>query len=151
MHMLKELRPMCVEPDKIDALIEVINNDLGYYLYRAVERTKRELSVGEESQFVFDHDDVHIASLVKRSDFEMWISDDLARIDRCVADALARSSVEADQVERVFLTGGSSFVPAVRRLFERRFGSGRIQMGDEMTSVAAGLSLYARDIACEAP
>jgi hypothetical chaperone protein len=41
----------------------------------------------------------------------------------------------------VFLTGGSSFVPAVRRIFESRFGADRIRAGNEFTSVARGLAL----------
>ena len=45
------------------------------------------------------------------------------------------------RVDRVFLTGGSSFVPAVRRIFEDRFGTDRIADGDELTSVAQGLAL----------
>jgi hypothetical chaperone protein len=47
----------------------------------------------------------------------------------------------------VFLTGGSSFVPAVRRIFIERFGADRIRMGDEFTSVARGLALRALDAA----
>jgi hypothetical chaperone protein len=45
----------------------------------------------------------------------------------------------------VFLTGGSSFVPAVRRIFESRFGAGRIRTGNEFTSVARGLAVSAAD------
>ena len=43
----------------------------------------------------------------------------------------------------VFLTGGSSFVPAVRRIFESRFGDAKIRTGNEFTSVARGLALEA--------
>ena len=43
----------------------------------------------------------------------------------------------------VFLTGGSSFVPAVRRIFETRFGGARIRTGNEFTSVARGLAVKA--------
>jgi hypothetical chaperone protein len=45
----------------------------------------------------------------------------------------------------IFLTGGSSFVPAVRRIFETRFGAARIRAGNEFTSVARGLALKALD------
>ena len=48
-------------------------------------------------------------------------------------------------VDRVFLTGGTSFVPAVRRLFEDRFGAGKISTGAELESIAAGLSLIAAE------
>lgn len=37
-------------------------------------------------------------------------------------------------------SGGSSFVPAVRRIFESRFGVERIRAGNEFTSVARGLA-----------
>jgi hypothetical chaperone protein len=46
-------------------------------------------------------------------------------------------------VDTVFLTGGSAFVPAVRRLFEVRFGAERLRGGDELTTVATGLALRA--------
>jgi hypothetical chaperone protein len=48
-------------------------------------------------------------------------------------------------VDRVFLTGGSSLVPAVRRIFETRFGKDRIRSGNEFTSVAHGLALRAAE------
>ena len=46
----------------------------------------------------------------------------------------------------MFLTGGSSFVPAVRRIFETRFGAERIRGGNEFTSVAHGLALRAAEV-----
>jgi hypothetical chaperone protein len=50
-------------------------------------------------------------------------------------------------VDRVFLTGGTSFVPAVRRIFESRFGAGRVKTGEAFTSVARGLALRAQESA----
>jgi hypothetical protein len=40
----------------------------------------------------------------------------------------------------VFLTGGSSFVPAVRRIFETRFGPDLLAGGENFQSVAFGLA-----------
>jgi hypothetical chaperone protein len=45
----------------------------------------------------------------------------------------------------VFLTGGTSLVPAVRAVFERRFGAARIMAGGELTSIAHGLALIAAE------
>ena len=45
----------------------------------------------------------------------------------------------------MFLTGGTSFVPAVRGLFERRFGAEKVSGGGEFVSVAEGLALIGRD------
>jgi hypothetical chaperone protein len=48
--------------------------------------------------------------------------------------------VAARDIDAVFLTGGSSFVPAVRRVFSSRFGDAKIRTGHEFTSVAMGLA-----------
>jgi len=53
--------------------------------------------------------------------------------------------VKPKDIDMAFLTGGSSFVPAVRRIFETRFGAQRIRAGNEFTSVARGLALKALD------
>jgi hypothetical chaperone protein len=78
-------------------------------------------------------------------EFEEWIAADLARIDGTVNQVLADANVSADEVDRVFLTGGTAFVPAVRRLFERRFGAGKLAGGGEFISVAEGLALLGAD------
>ena len=41
----------------------------------------------------------------------------------------------------MFLTGGTSFVPAVRRIFTHRFDAGKIETGGELLSIAHGLAL----------
>ena len=56
---------------------------------------------------------------------------------------LASTGVAPGAVDRVFLTGGTSFVPAVRRIFETRFGVGKLRTGEEFTSVARGLAVRA--------
>jgi hypothetical chaperone protein len=79
--------------------------------------------------------------MVTRAEFEDWISADVARMGMAVDDALADAAVEALAVDHVFLTGGTSFVPAVRNLFEARFGAERVTSGGEFVSVAEGLAL----------
>ena len=56
-------------------------------------------------------------------------------------EAMAGAGLGPDGVDRVFLTGGSSFVPAVRRLFADRFGEAKLESGAELESIAAGLGL----------
>jgi len=78
---------------------------------------------------------------VSRADFESWIAPDLHRIGETVDEAMAAAGLAPEQIDHVFLTGGSSLIPAVRRLFEQRFGEQRIATGDELTSIAHGLAL----------
>ena len=58
---------------------------------------------------------------------------------------LSRAAVDSAAIDTVFLTGGSSYVPAVRRIFERRFVNATITGGEELTSVATGLALKAAE------
>ncbi|MBX3232182.1 MAG: Hsp70 family protein [Labilithrix sp.] len=125
----------------IRALLHVIENDLGYHLYRAVERTKVALSSATEARFTFADDPVAIDVAVTRAQFEEWIAEDMATMASCVDRLLDRAGVDRKDVDQVFLTGGSSFVPAVRRIFEDRFGVSRIRAGGELISVATGLAL----------
>ena len=146
MDMLRSIRAQSTEPEKIDNLINVISDDLGFYLHRAVQRTKFDLSEREASIFSFQAPGVSISRLVTRKQFEEWIQDELDQISQCVDRLLAQTGVTAADVDRVFLTGGSSFVPAVRQIFAKRFGDERLASGSEFTSVAKGLALRSLDL-----
>ena len=146
MQLLFDLRREALEPEKFDALIHVVVNDLGFLLYRSVERKKHELSGSPKSVFCFRDAPVNMEEVVIREDFEGWIAEETAALGACVDRVLGESSVRARRVDRVFMTGGSSFVPAVRSLFVDRFGEDRIRSGNELTSVASGLALRALEI-----
>ena len=130
--------------ERIGAFRHVVEDDLGYELYRAVERAKVELSTQATARFRFA--DPAIDRTLTRDDFEGWIRPELEAIERCVDRLLTATSVEPAQIDRVFMTGGSSFVPAVRRIFAARFGAGKLHGGDELVSIASGLALRARDL-----
>src|SRR6201994_2995150 len=143
-EMLRAARIRAFEPEKIAALSELIEADLGYQLHQAVQRTKIALSQQDQADFAFRDHGFNLHASVTRNEFESWIRPDLAAIEQAIAEVMSSSGVDDSSVDRVFLTGGSSLVPAVRRIFERRFGPDRIRAGDEFTSVASGLALRAR-------
>jgi len=145
-EILKSARARTQEPEKIEALINLIEEDLGYQLHQAVQRLKVDLSHHGSAEFHFRDGSMDLVNTVERADFESWIEEDLQSIERCVDALLESSSIAAGDVDRVFLTGGTSFVPAVRRIFESRFGASRVRTGNEFTSVARGLALRAEEV-----
>jgi hypothetical chaperone protein len=147
MGFLHEAPEGALEPEKIEALIHVVDADLGYSLYRAVQETKLELSRREVGTFHFEDPPVRIHETVRRHDFETWIAKELGAIAGCVDGLLEETRTPIAEVDRVFMTGGSAFVPALRRLFADRFGEQRLTGGGELISVASGLALRARDLA----
>jgi hypothetical chaperone protein len=143
LNMLQSVMTQAQDSGKIKALIYLVNHDLGFYLHRAVQKTKVGLSRTEKERFVFEDGDVQLDAKVTRAQFESWIAEELAGVAEKIDSLLKKTGVDARDVDMVFLTGGSSFVPAVRRIFETRFGSSKIRTGDEFTSVARGLALRA--------
>jgi len=152
-EILKSAHLRALEPEKIQALITLIDEDLGYQLHQSVQQVKFQLSRSETAEFRFSestHSSLVSPNLdlripVTRTEFESWIADDLHAIEGSIDTLLQTSGVHAREVDRVFLTGGSSFVPAVRRIFASRFGADRIRGGNEFTSVAHGLALRAAE------
>lgn len=150
-EILKSARIRALEPDKIQALITLIEEDLGYQLHQAVQQVKFELSRSDRAEFRFHDGSMDLSICVTRREFESWIEDDLQAIEDSIDGLLKSSGIDSRAVDRVFLTGGSSFVPAVRKIFETRFGNERIRSGNEFTSVAHGLALRAAESLREAP
>ena len=149
-EILKSAHLRSLEPEKIEALITLIDEDLGYQLHQSVQKVKFELSRKQSAVFHFRDGSANYSSIdlhipITRTDFEVWIKDELRAIEQCIDALLEKSGVHPRDVDRVFLTGGSSFVPAVRRIFATRFGEERIRSGNEFTSVAHGLALRAAE------
>jgi hypothetical chaperone protein len=144
-EILKSARIRALEPEKIEALITLIEEDLGYQLHQAVQHVKFQLSRSQTAEFHFRDGSMDLRIPITRREFEAWIEEDLRAIEACVDGLLKTADIHPREVDRVFLTGGSSFVPAVRRIFATRFGEERISGGNEFTSVAHGLALRAAD------
>jgi hypothetical chaperone protein len=138
---LDKLRRSALDPDAITRMIAVIEEEQGFHLYDAVGRVKRDLSTAEAARFRFQGGGLSIEAEVTREQFEAWIAPDVARIEGAVDQALATAGVEASAIDRVFLTGGTSLTPRIRRLFTERFGEEKIATGGELTSIAHGLAL----------
>ena len=138
---LAKLQRSATDPSAIGRMLAIVENELGYKLYDAVGQVKRVLSSEDHTEFRFSGGGLDIACDVSRRDFERWIAPDVARIETCVDDALTKAARSAAQIDRVFLTGGSSLIPAIRNIFTRRFGAERIAGGGELTSIAHGLAL----------
>ena len=138
---LARLRRAAVDGEAIARMIAVIEGELGFPLYEAVGRTKRALSVAEAAPFRFESEGLKIDFEVSRASFEEWIAEDVARMASAVDRALDAAGIDAVAIDRVFLTGGTSLVPCIRRIFAERFGEDRIESGGELTSIAHGLAL----------
>jgi hypothetical chaperone protein len=79
-----------------------------------VQKVKCDLSNDPAATFQFSDGFVDLRAMVARTSFEEWVSEELGQIARRVDSLLDSSGILPKDVDMVFLTGGSSFVPAVR-------------------------------------
>jgi len=142
---LQQLLRDSLDPERIRAFLAFLDADAGYAMYRAVSAAKMQLSQADAGALSLHVAGVDIERSIERAEFESWIAPELSEIGACVDRAMNEAGISETQVDRVFLTGGSSFVPAVRALFERRFGAEKIETGDQLVSIAYGLSLIGRE------
>ena len=142
-EQLERIRAQAVESEQIGYLIHLIKYDLGYQLHQSVQKLKTELSSWNSAAFEFRDGDLLLEATVDRTSFEEWIEYELDQITSCIDALLTKTGVNPADVDAVFLTGGSSFVPAVRRIFQQQFGATKLRAGNEFTSVAMGLARIA--------
>jgi hypothetical chaperone protein len=138
---LHKLAKVAEDPAAIADFIAVIELDLGFGLYRAVSDAKTALSAADRAELSFAMEGVEIRETILRADFEAWIAPELAQIDAALGQAFAAAKLRPEAVDHVFMTGGSSLVPALRALFAARFGADRLDGGDQLQSIASGLAL----------
>lgn len=145
MALLHRIADGAEYPDRIERFIHVVENDLGLPLHQAIESSKVALSKEKKVTLDFEDDPIAIRDSLTRANFDAWIDADLSKVDQVVTEVLAKGGVQESDVNRVFTTGGSSFVPALRQGLSQRF-PGRLRGGEEMTSVALGLAERARSV-----
>jgi hypothetical chaperone protein len=141
LRLLSEILRTADEPTALEGLLHVVRNDEGFSLFQAVSQVKQALSHADSARLRFKAGPVEIDRAVAREEFEKWIAGDLIQIETTAIRALKAAGVNPPQLTRVFMTGGSSLVPAVRNLFARKFGADKLVWGDEFASVAQGLAV----------
>ncbi len=144
LRLLDRVARGALEPARLGRLVRVVDDDLGLVLHRAVEGAKVRLSAQGADRVALDAIELDLP--IARAGFEAWIGDDLAAIEQVLDDVLARAGATERDIDRVFATGGTSLVPAVRARLAARFGAAKLVGGEELTSVAWGLAARARQV-----
>lgn len=141
LRQITDILRTAIDREAFDGLVHVIRNEGGFSLFQAVSRVKQALSSADSARLSFKAGPVTVDRMISRHEFENWIAEDLGKIEQTAERALQIAGAAPREITRVFLTGGSALVPAVRRLFAERFAEEKLVGGDEFSSVAQGLAL----------
>lgn len=125
---------------KFKNLLTLTENNLGYSVFQAIERSKLELSNKAATQFSYSRMGIEIDEQVSIEDYDQIIQKDLSKISRYLDEFLTKNNIVSGDIDSLFLTGGTSMVSAVRNLFNEKFPNKPIHSGDNFISVAKGLA-----------
>ena len=137
--LIQEIKMTVDDKKAIDNLENIIDDNYGLMLFQAIEHAKHELSSYDQSKIFFEEKDLIIREDMTRGEFESFIAGDVEKIKKCVDKTISDAGLSPSEIDVVFLTGGSSYVPLVRKIFSDKFGLEKIRQADAFTSVVYGL------------
>lgn len=141
---LKALMAEADRPELIARAIRTVEGHAGHALAMRVEETKIALTDAEAARITL-HDLTGAPNpIVSREGFETAIRPGLERLHKVIDTTLAQAGVAPEAIATVFMTGGSSHLPALRGLVQSRLPTAQIATGDMLGSVGTGLALDAR-------
>jgi len=126
---------------KFKNLLTLIDNNLGYSVFQAIEKTKIELSGLQVSKFFYSNMEIEINEDISIAQYEAIIEKDVRKINVYLDEFMLKNNIRAEDIDSLFLTGGTSLVRAIQNLFKMRFPHIPVNSGDNFTSVARGLAL----------
>lgn len=129
---------------QIGDFLKIIQQNLGYSLFRSIEGAKIALSAQATASIEFDQAGIQIHETVAQPEFARYITRQMKKLNETIVGLLEQTQVDPGVVDAVFLTGGSSAVIPVREVIASVFGKEKIRENDAFTSVARGLALHSK-------
>jgi hypothetical chaperone protein len=131
------------EPEKIARLLRVLAQRKGHELLAGVEAARIKLSHADLATLNLDDSVADLSLEITRAELEAAVADSLQRIRTRIDDVLRMAGLTPDAVSAVFLTGGVTRMPSVRKSIAAAVPAARVIEGDAFGSVATGLALDA--------
>ncbi len=132
-------------PQAMRALETLVTQNVGFKLFREIERTKKRLTPDLMAPLTFQYQHIDINQRLLRRDFEALIEPELAQVAEDVYKVLDDASLGPDDVDIVLRTGGTSLVPAFVAMLSDIFGHDKIREMDPLTSVVGGMAIVAHE------
>lgn len=129
------------DPKAIERLLYLIQKNLGFEMYEAIEVAKKQLTHTNETKIVFKDGPIDIEEPITRAEFEELIAPRVRDVKETVLRTIETAGLTTDDIDIVVRTGGSSLVPVFENMLLEMFGRDKVTEFDPFTSVAAGLAL----------
>ena len=141
--LIRRARRESDRPAELQALETVVTRNYGFELFRSIEAAKIRLTDEEVAAVELVRPDIAIRRVVTRSDFDLAIGAVIPEARDCVLTTVAAAGLEPADIAYTVTTGGSSLIPAFRRMLRSLLTNAALRETDTFTSVASGLALAA--------
>lgn len=131
------------DPDKVGQMVAIVEGHYGHALAGTVEETKIALSSADQAVLHFERDGVDLHLGLSAGAFEVAIAEAAARIPHTIDKVLASAGLDADDIQTVLMTGGSTQLRLIRSGLDVQFPGARFFQTDAFGSVGTGLALDA--------
>lgn len=128
------------ENEKLKNLLTLTEHNLGYSVFQSIEKTKIELSNSEKAAFSYSNLEIEIQEDVALNCYNSIIQKEIEKIERYLDTFLTKNQISAQEIDSLFLTGGTSLVVAVQEMFRKKLPNAAIRSEDNFISVAKGLA-----------
>jgi hypothetical chaperone protein len=140
---IRQVRQHAREPALLDRLVRVVDEQRGHTLAMEVEEAKIALSDQRRADIPLQWVAPGLSAAIGRPDLVTHTRQLAARIGARIEVCLDQAKLSADDIDAVFLTGGSVRLAHVRKAITRAAPAARIVEGDTFGAVGKGLTLEA--------
>lgn len=140
LKVLEQLKRDAAEPQKLDHLLRVYFETLGYQLVRKAEEGKIALSDSPDCRIALNSFAEALEVNVSQQDMAAAIESPRVKISQLVTEAITQSGKKPDVV---YMTGGTARSPILRSCIEQQLPDVPVVSGSFFGSVTAGLARWA--------
>jgi hypothetical chaperone protein len=140
---VRDLYRLSAQPEKVKRLVDTVEHRLGHRISFSVEAAKLALSADDRTAIDLGFLEPALAPGVTRTLFNETIQDMADGIRNAALRCLSDAGVRPEAIRAVFLTGGSCRVPLIREAILEPLPGAHIAGGDDLASVALGLTQHA--------
>jgi len=140
---IRQVRREASEPDLLDRLIRVVHEQRGHTLAMEVEDAKIALSEKRRADIPLAWVAPGLGASIARPDLVSHTRQLAERIAARIRNCLTQAKLAPNDIDAVFLTGGSVKLAHVRKAITKAVPSARVVEGDIFGAVGKGLTLEA--------
>jgi hypothetical chaperone protein len=143
MSELRQVRQEAMQPELLDRLVSVLDEQRGHTLAMEIEGAKIALSDAPRASIPLEWIQPDLGVGVTRKELVSHTRQLARRIGARIEICLDQARLDADDIDAVFLTGGSARLPHVRKAITTMLPSARTVDGDTFGAVGKGLTIEA--------